>query len=98
MAKDRKYEVMFILNPELEKEEKNDLIERVSGNITDNNGVIDEKDEWGTRELAYEINDYKTGYYTVINFTGNSDVINELEYDFSILDNILRYFIVRKDN
>lgn len=98
MANDlREYETMFIFKPDLEEETREKIIERFKNNITDNDGELVEVDEWGTRELAYEINDFKTGYYTVIDFRGNSDVIDELEYDFQIIDDIIRFLIVRTD-
>ncbi|MFW5985337.1 MAG: 30S ribosomal protein S6 [Halanaerobiaceae bacterium] len=98
MAKTREYETMVILSPELEKEDRASIIERVENNITKNDGEIIETDEWGTRELAYEINDYKAGYYTVIEFKGNNEVIDDLEYDYRILDDVLRFLIVRIDD
>ncbi len=98
MADLRQYEAMLIFNPEIEEEARDQLIERTKNNITENGGEIIEIDEWGTRELAYEINDFTTGYYTAIQFHGNGDVVEEIEYDFRILDSIIRFLVVRQDN
>ena len=97
MDKMRNYETMFIVKPDLEEEERDEIITRIKNVITKNNGEISDEDIWGTRKLAYEIEDYPTGYYVLLEFRGDNDVIDNLEYDFRILDNILKYLIINKD-
>lgn len=94
----RDYETTFILRPDLEEETREALIERIKNIVTDNNGEIVEVDIWGDRKLAYEINDFRSGYYIVMNFKGEADLVNELERNFKIVDNVLRYLIVRKED
>ncbi|MDI3548550.1 MAG: small subunit ribosomal protein [Halanaerobiales bacterium] len=94
----RDYETTFILRPDLEEETREALIERIKNIVTDNNGEIVEVDIWGDRKLAYEINDFRSGYYIVMNFKGEADLVNELERNFKIIDNVLRYLIVRKED
>lgn len=94
----RNYETTFILRPDLEEETREALIERIKNIVTDNNGEIVEVDIWGDRKLAYEINDFRSGYYIVMNFKGEADLVNELERNFKIVDNVLRYLIVRKED
>lgn len=94
----RNYETTFILRPDLEEETREALIERIKNIVTDNNGEIVEVDIWGDRKLAYEINDFRSGYYIVMNFKGEADLVNELERNFKIIDNVLRYLIVRKED
>ena len=93
----RNYETMFIVKPDLEEEERDEIITRIKNVITKNNGEISDEDIWGTRKLAYEIEEYPTGYYVLLEFRGDNDVIDNLEYDFRILDNILKYLIINKD-
>ena len=62
-----KYEIMFIVKPDVEEDARNKLIESFKGVLTANDGTIDSIDEWGLRDLAYEIEDYKKGYYVVVN-------------------------------
>ncbi|HLS08910.1 30S ribosomal protein S6, partial [Lentibacillus sp.] len=59
----RKYEIMYIIRPDMEEEAQNSLIERFSKVLTDNGAEIEKVDEMGKRRLAYEINDYRDGYY-----------------------------------
>ena len=98
MEKTRNYETMFVIKPDADEDTREEVIERFKGIITDNEGEINEVDTWGTRELAYEINDYRSGYYTVINFNGKTSIVDELEYDFKIVGEILRHLIVRKED
>ena len=61
-----KYEIMFIVKPDVEDDARNALIESFKGILTANGGTVDNVDEWGLRDLAYEIKDYKKGYYVVV--------------------------------
>ncbi len=92
----RKYEGMFIFAPDIQEEERNSIFDRFKG-IIESNGSIDSIDEWGTRKLAYEINDYKEGYYIVVNFQSESEVINEIDRVAKIIDQVIRHMIVRDE-
>ncbi len=94
----RLYESVFVLKPDMEEEVREGLIERIKAIITDNNGEIVEVETWGNKKLAYEINDLKNGYYTVINFKGETITVNELERNYKIIDGVIRYLIINKEN
>jgi len=51
----------------------------------------------GTRKLAYEINKYKEGYYVVMNFETNQDVVKELDRVSRISDSVMRHMIIKED-
>lgn len=92
-----KYENMYVIAPELEEEAVRACIEKFSGIITANGGTIEAVDEWGKRKLAYPIN-YKTeGYYVLTTFEADPEFPKELERNFNIDENILRYIVVRKE-
>jgi len=93
----RVYETTFILKPDLEEGVRDEYLERVKGIITDNQGEIVETDVWGNKKLAYEINDYRTGFYTMITFKGEKETVDELERNYKIIDDVLRYLIIRKE-
>ena len=59
--------------------------------------MVGEVEEWGKRKLAYEIQKETEAYYYFIQFEGESDCPNELEKRMRIMDNVLRYLVVRKD-
>ncbi len=94
----RKYETMYIIDPTVEEDAIQELVERFSNLVVDQGGEVDKIDEWGNRRLAYPIKDYKEGYYVVMNFSGGSDVPKELERVYKITDSVLRYLIIREDD
>ena len=73
-----KYEIMFIVKPDVEDDARNTLIEGFKNILTNYNGVVDNVNEWGLRDLAYEIKDYAKGYYVVIDTTTTPANIAEL--------------------
>jgi small subunit ribosomal protein S6 len=90
-----KYEVMYVIDAALEESARNELISHFSGIVEKNAGTIDRVDEWGKRRLAYTIN-YKTeGYYVLMYIQAPSELPRELERNFQINDNVLRYLVIR---
>ncbi len=96
-ARKRDYETTFVLKPDLEDEEKQTILQRVKDAISDHDGEVTEVDAWGKKQLAYEINDYRSGDYTILEFNAKTTVVNELERIFKIMDGVLRYLVVRND-
>ncbi|NLK94952.1 MAG: 30S ribosomal protein S6 [Clostridiales bacterium] len=90
----RKYETIFIQNPSLDEEAVNANIEKFKGIIENGGGTIENVDFWGKRKLAYEIKKVNEGYYTLVNFTANSELPKELDRVFRITDGIIRHIIV----
>lgn len=93
----RQYEVMYILKPDLEEEGTTQLVERISKIITDGGGEIIEFNPWGVKRLAYEIDDYREGYYVVLKCQAAQAVAKELDRVFRITDGVLRHIIIRLD-
>ena len=92
----RKYECTFIINPEKEEEAKN-IIEEIKGHLEDNKVKIKKIDEWGIRDLAYEIDGYNNGFYTVLNFESDPKKVNSFKEYMRKNTNILRYILVVKE-
>ncbi len=93
----RDYEIMYIIRPNIEEEARTALIERFNAILTDNGATIDKVDELGSRRLAYEINNFRDGYYVVINFKGDHQAVNEFERQAKFSDDIIRHMVVRLD-
>lgn len=91
-----KYEIMFIVKPDVEEEARNKVIDGLKAILTADNGVIDNVNEWGLRDLAYEIKDFKKGYYVVLDTTTSAANINEFDRLSKINDAILRHLTLRK--
>ena len=93
----RKYECTFIINPEKEEEEAKQITEEIKSYFEENKAKIKKIDEWGTKELAYEIDGHNNGFYTVIKFEANSDKITLFKEFMRKNKNILRHIIVVKE-
>ncbi|GAB3797836.1 30S ribosomal protein S6 [Virgibacillus kimchii] len=94
----RKYEIMYIIRPDIEEEAQTSLIERFNNILTDNGAEIEKVDEKGKKRLAYEINDYRDGYYVVINFKSDETAINEFDRLAKFSDDIIRHMAIREDD
>ncbi|MCC3144706.1 30S ribosomal protein S6 [Halanaerobium sp. Z-7514] len=94
----RTYETTFVLKPDLEDEEKEQILTRVKDTILAHDGEITEVDAWGKRQLAYEIKDYRSGDYTILEMNAKTSVVKELERIFKIMDGVIRYLVVKKES
>jgi small subunit ribosomal protein S6 len=92
-----KYELALVVSAKLDNDARAAVVERAKGYISRHDGVVGEVEEWGKRKLAYEIQKETEAYYYFIQFEGESDCPNELEKRMRIMDNVLRYLVVRKD-
>ena len=91
-----KYEVMFILNPELSEEDTQSVIVKFKDLIA-GSGEVENLTEWGKRRLAYLIQDFTEGYYVIIYFASNPDFPMELDRVMRINDSIIRHMITKKE-
>ena len=91
-----KYEVMFIIDPILEDEKKNAVVERVQ-EIINADGEVSSVDTWGMRKLAYPINKKNEGYYVVVEFNASADLPKELDRRLRISDDVMRHIIINKE-
>ena len=87
-----KYEVLYVLNPNLTEEETQAIVEKFK-TLIEQNGTVDEMEEWGKRKLAYEINYLTEGYYVLMKFTSGAEFPAELDRILGITDGILRRLI-----
>ena len=92
-----KYEAMYIIKPTVEAEARTALIQKFSDLLTANGGQVESVEEPGMKKLAYEINYIGEGYYVLVNFTAEAAVPAELERNFRINENVMRYMVIRKD-
>lgn len=94
----KKYEIMYIIRPDIEEEAQTALIERLNNVLTDNGAEIEKVDEQGKRRFAYTINDYRDGYYVLINFTGDQNAIDEFDRQAKFSGDVLRHIAVRAED
>lgn len=91
------YEAMYIIDAMMDEQPRKDLIERFSNLIVQNGGTVERIDEWGKRNLAYPINYKAIGYYVLMYFTAPATMPRELERNFQISENVLRYLVIAND-
>jgi len=89
-----KYRAVVVLNPSLGDEGIAALADSIKAKV-ESSASIDSFDTIGMKELAYEINDQRSGYYVQINFTAEGDFPSEFERVLNITDGVLRYLVVR---
>lgn len=92
------YETMFIIKPTLVEEEINSKIDFYKEVITKNGGSIEACLDMGMRNLAYEINKHRRGYYFVIYFKAQSNLILELERLYRVNEDILRFIVIKYES
>ena len=93
-----KYELMLIANPELDEHALRKLVDQYLETVTNEKGTVDDINVWGRRKLAYEINGLTDGDYTLIDFQTEPEAIAELDRVLHIMDAVVRYMIVRRDD
>jgi small subunit ribosomal protein S6 len=90
-----KYEIMYIIRPSIDEEAQKAVIERFNTILTDNGAEVANVKEVGKRRLAYEINDYRDGFYVIVNFSGDAAAVNEFDRLAKFSDDIIRHMAVR---
>lgn len=98
MQRMRKYEIMYIIRPDIEEEARTELMERFSKILTDRGAEIEKVDEKGKKRFAYEINNYRDGYYVVVNFSSDEQAVAEFDRLAKYSDDIIRHIVVREDD
>ncbi|MBU8905774.1 30S ribosomal protein S6 [Desertibacillus haloalkaliphilus] len=93
----RKYEIMYIIAPNLEESANKEIIERYNQVLTNNGAEVEKVEEMGKRRLAYEINDYREGYYVLINVAAGSTAIDEFQRLIKINDNVIRVLVTKDE-
>ncbi|MBU1145285.1 MAG: 30S ribosomal protein S6 [Firmicutes bacterium] len=94
----RKYEIMYIIRPSLELEAKKALIAELNVILTDRGAEDLVVNEWGTRELAYEIKDFKKGYYVVVKVKTTPEATFELDRVMKIKEDVIRHIIISRED
>ena len=86
---------MYILKANLEDAKRQEVMDGLHAIITSNDGTIENVNEWGLKEFAYEIEDEKKGYYVVVDVTANNEGIAEFDRLARINNNVVRFLIVK---
>ena len=90
------YETIFLMSNKIKEEQRRNVIDKIKELIS-SNGQIDTTEDLGEKNLAYEIKKHKKAFYYVINFKSKPEFINELERNYRIREEILKFITVRKE-
>ena len=91
------YEVVFIMTPVLSEEQMMDTVTKFKKILTDNGSEIVYENNWGLRKLAYSIQKKNTGFYYLVEFKAQGEMINKLEIEFKRDERVLRFLTVKLD-
>ena len=91
-----KYEIMFVIDADLDEAKRNEVVETVKGIIAEG-GEVGEMAEWGLRKFAYPIEKKNEGYYFVLQFCANPELPKDLDRRCRNAEPIVRHIIVNKD-
>ena len=95
----RKYETIFISDPDLQDQTRKDLFDKVRNIIAKEGGILLNFDEWGNKKLAYEIKKKLRGHYVCATYGGTGDLVKELERNFRLSDAVMKFMtILLSDN
>ena len=92
------YETIYIVKQDLDNKSLKDLEDKYENLLKLNKAIIEYKENWGLRNLAYKIQNYKKGYYYMIVFNGEKETVSELERNFRIDENIIRFLTSKADS
>jgi len=90
----RRYETIFILDPDLSEDQWDSVLERVSDLVSQLEGLLVDFERWGTRKLAYEIKKKARGHYVRLDYCGQGHLVDEIERLFRIDDRVLKYMTI----
>ncbi len=89
-----KYESVIIINPNVDEEGTKALVQKFT-DLINSDGKLEKADELGKRRLAYEVKKNKEGYYVVFYFEANTSLISELERNYRITDEVIKFMTIK---
>ena len=91
----RQYETIFIINPDLDESQTNDVIEGVKTAIESGGGKVLKVDPWGKKRLAYAVKQHNDGYYVLIVFESSPEFVTQLNGHYRITELIIKHIVVQ---
>ena len=89
------YETVFIMNPVLSEDQVKETVKKFVDHIKANKGKITNEENWGLKKLKYPIQKKKTGFYYLIEFEADGQVINDFEVEFKRDERVIRWQTVK---
>ncbi|MGH9325852.1 MAG: 30S ribosomal protein S6 [Terriglobia bacterium] len=92
-----KYEVVFILRPDLPEGEMEKVVSQMEGYVSGAGGAMEKIDKIGRRRLAYRVHRHREGFYVRFAFESGSPAVNELERRLRVTDAVIKFLTIRVD-
>ena len=92
-----KYELVLVVNAKIEDDARAAVVDKAKAYVERFGGTVTEVEDWGKRKLAYEIQHMKEGFYYFVQFEAAAEAPAEIERRVRIMENVLRYLVVRKE-
>ncbi|HHU56129.1 MAG TPA: 30S ribosomal protein S6 [Acholeplasmataceae bacterium] len=92
------YKGMYIIRPDLTEEQTKTVVEEINKIFVDHNGTVLSVDEWGLKDMAYEIQDFRKGYYVVFTVEADAAAVEEFNRIANIREDIIRHIIIKEDD
>ena len=92
-----KYELVLVVNAKIEDDARAAVVDKAKAYVERFGGTVTEVEDWGKKKLAYEIQHMKEGFYYFIQFEAAAECPAEVERRVRIMENVLRYLVVRKE-
>lgn len=93
----RKYEIIFVVRPDLPEEEVDKLVAQMEGVVTGTGGRVEKVEKMGRRRLAYRVQRHREGFYVFFTVEGGGDTVKEFERRLKVTDTVIKFLTVRTD-
>ncbi len=90
----RKYETVFISDPDIQDQTRADLFDKVRSIIAKGNGYLIDFDDWGNKKLSYEIKKKLRGHYVCVTYGGSGELVKELERNMRLSDDVMKFMTI----
>jgi small subunit ribosomal protein S6 len=90
----RKYETVFISDPDLQDQTRTDLFDKVRNIIVKENGYLIDFDDWGSKKLSYEIKKKLRGHYVCVTYGGSGELVKELERNLRLSEDVMKFMTI----
>jgi small subunit ribosomal protein S6 len=90
----RKYETVFISDPDLQDQTRTDLFDKVRNIIAKGNGYLIDFDDWGSKKLSYEIKKKLRGHYVCVTYGGSGELVKEIERNLRLSDDVMKFMTI----
>ncbi len=91
-----KYELLYIISCEASEEAREAIIKKFSDMVTASGGTVESVDKWGMKKFAYPIQDKREGFYVLMNFTSDAELLVKMQEQMALTEYFVRKMFIKK--